>query len=320
MKCTEEIDAKILRELLYDGRKSFTSLAREFQTSKEAIWKRYNDMKKAGIITGSTIQFNYRFFGYQGVATILLNVNYEDLTDVFEKLSKVPNLYPVRAYNSSFNIVMTTTIKDLRDLDKTQMEIRRYPINSFRSFLWGDVKHMPENLDFGFKQHSIVENIEISPGSENDLKVDKIDLKIVDHLMQNGRSSFSKIGESLGISSDTVARRYNRMYKNNFIKTSIQVNPKYFGYKGTLTTFISFSSLSHVQTAIKKLMRTPNVFIIVKQTGEYDLHVVSAVRCFEDIIEKNEKITSMPGVIKIEACLRPMIAPMPGKGRYISTF
>lgn len=63
MSALEEIDIKILKELLKDGRKSFTTIAEEYHTSKDIIWKHYQNMASAGIIVGATTQFNYPKFG-----------------------------------------------------------------------------------------------------------------------------------------------------------------------------------------------------------------------------------------------------------------
>ena len=92
MKDLEEIDVKILKELLKDGRKSFTTIAEECQTSKDIIWKHYKNMTEAGIIVGATIQFNYPKFGYSGVAMIMLSVESQYVTDVFERLKKIPDI------------------------------------------------------------------------------------------------------------------------------------------------------------------------------------------------------------------------------------
>ncbi len=67
------IDAKILKDLLKDGRKNFTEIAKECGETKSTIWKRYTKMKKAGIITGATIQLNYTSFGYDAVGIIQFN-------------------------------------------------------------------------------------------------------------------------------------------------------------------------------------------------------------------------------------------------------
>ncbi|HLN89742.1 MAG TPA: Lrp/AsnC family transcriptional regulator, partial [Candidatus Binatia bacterium] len=64
MNGLQPIDVTILQELLKDGRKSFTTIAKECNTSKDVIWNHYRELKKAGIIVGATIQFNYQKFGY----------------------------------------------------------------------------------------------------------------------------------------------------------------------------------------------------------------------------------------------------------------
>ena len=53
-----EIESVILRELLTDGRKSFTQIAKDYNTTKEIIANHYNKMKEKGIIVGSTIQID----------------------------------------------------------------------------------------------------------------------------------------------------------------------------------------------------------------------------------------------------------------------
>ena len=54
MNALAEIDVKIIRALLKDGRKSFTAIADECHTSKDIVWKHYSEMKKASIIAGAT--------------------------------------------------------------------------------------------------------------------------------------------------------------------------------------------------------------------------------------------------------------------------
>ena len=68
----DEIDAKILKDLLVYGRKPFTEIAKEAGTTKNIVWQRYKRMKKEGIIVGSTIQANYQRLGYPSGASIFI--------------------------------------------------------------------------------------------------------------------------------------------------------------------------------------------------------------------------------------------------------
>ena len=70
-----EVDAKILRKMLSDSRTNFVDMAKEFGLSKNTVWNRFQEMKKTGLINGSTVQINYRSLGYDCVASILLQVD-----------------------------------------------------------------------------------------------------------------------------------------------------------------------------------------------------------------------------------------------------
>ena len=70
-KKIDEIDAKILKDLLKDGRKEFIEIAKEAQVTKDVIWQHYTNLKKKGIIVGATIQLNYAALGFDVAAVFL---------------------------------------------------------------------------------------------------------------------------------------------------------------------------------------------------------------------------------------------------------
>ena len=55
-----KIDAYILKELLQDGRKNFTKIAKKLKVSKKTIWKHYTLMKQKGVILGATTHIDYK--------------------------------------------------------------------------------------------------------------------------------------------------------------------------------------------------------------------------------------------------------------------
>ena len=57
-----DLDAKILRILLKDGRTSYEELAEACKVTKNVVWKRCKAMEKKGIIMGATVQINYSHF------------------------------------------------------------------------------------------------------------------------------------------------------------------------------------------------------------------------------------------------------------------
>ncbi|MEM4162284.1 MAG: winged helix-turn-helix transcriptional regulator [Thermoplasmata archaeon] len=62
------------------------------------------------------------------------------------------------------------------------------------------------------------------------LKIDEIDIKILEILKDNGRISDSEIARKINVSNDTVKRRRERMEKEGIIKIKALIDPKKFGY------------------------------------------------------------------------------------------
>ena len=324
MYALEEIDTKILRELLRDGRKNFTAIAEQHHTSKDIVWKHYNEMKKAGIIIGATIQYNYPLFGYEGVASILVNVESQHLNEVFNQLTKIPNIHSFRLYNSTYNIGVITTLKNLKDLDNIKERlIRQNPITASRTYLWTDVRNIPENILHGDPQNKdiVYEKSFQEKFVKNDIvKIDETDIKIVEELNKNGRAPFSRIGKSIGASTDTISRRYSKLVHDGFIKVSIQVNPLLLGYKAVLEFYIAFLSQNKTKMAVENLSKIPNVTYLVKISGDYDLQVVALAKKIEEIYEINEEMMKTPNIGKIEVDIRKVPSRWPGTRQYISTF
>jgi DNA-binding Lrp family transcriptional regulator len=325
MKDLEEIDVKILKELLKDGRKSFTTIAEECHTSKDIIWKHYKNMRDAGIIVGATIQFNYPKFGYSGVAMITISVESQYVTDVFERLKKTPDITCFRYYNAAHNLVAISLVKSLRDLERVKELISKQSIiNEIKTCLWTDARNIPENILVGIFENKTEKASETSQvgtdAQKSSVKIDEIDMQIVEKLTKNGRLSFSKIAQEIGASTDTVVRRYGKLRKDNFIKVSIQINPLELGYQAIIDINIALANQSKAKEVVDKLSIIPGVANLVKISGNYDLLVMALVKDCKDIIAINEEITKIPYIKRIDAAMRQVYPAWPSPRQYISTF
>jgi DNA-binding Lrp family transcriptional regulator len=324
MKKIDEIDKVILKNLFIDGRKSFTLIAKEYHVSKDIIWKHYIRMKKAGIIVGATIAFNYPLFGYNNVANLLINVESQYINAVFEALRKIPGVETCRQYNTSCNIITISTLRSLRDLERIKEIIsQKNPINEIKTLLWIDVKNIPENIlkstfenktEKADKKSSQTDTATCS----NAIKLDEKDIQIVEKLTKDGRASFRKIAQEIGISPATIARRYQNLVENKFIKVSIQINPATLGFQALVTFLIEISNHNETENIVEALSKIPGVSYIATLAGAYDLRVVALVKDLKEIFVINEEIEKIPFVKRIEASLRsPRVWPIPRQ--YIST-
>ena len=322
----QEIDIKILEELLKDGRKSFTTMAKECNTSKDVIWKHYKALKKRGIIVGATVQFNYQKFGYSGIAMMRLSVETQYITDVFERLKKIPDIVTFRHYSSTHNLAAISMLKNLRDIEFVKETINKETkINETITYLWTDIRNIPENIFTSKSENKIKESSEVSSCAGIDtqrdsVKIDEIDMQIVEKLAKNGRLPFSKIAQEIGVSTDTVSKRYEKLKKNHFIKVSIQINPAELGYQAILDIEIALSNQSKTREIVEKLSKISGVTYLVKISGTFDLTLVALVKDCKDIIEINEEIAKIPNVKRVDASLRILPSRWPSPRQYLSTF
>ena len=315
----DEIDCRIIKELLKDGRKSFSAIANECKVTSATISDRFRKLEELGVIAGSTILYNCSIFGYRGLATLLLNVESQHVEEVFERLQKNPTIFAKRQYNVEHNIIIITVWKSPRDLDIVKETIRRQnPILECKTYLWTDIRNTPENLSIGtYKENKTTQTKKIA---RKKIEIDKIDTQIVQKLISNGQMPFRKIAQEIGISTDTVSKRYNKLKENNLIRATIQVNPATLGYQAIVDFSLAFTTHKEINSVIEKLLQIPNITYIVKVEGDFDLHIAALTKDISEVLAINQQIMKIPNIKKLEAALRKVPPAWPSPGQQISTF
>lgn len=322
MRELTEIDTKILYELLQDGKKNFSTMAKEFNTSKDIIWKHYKQLKKAGIIVGATTQSDGRKLGMSGVATISIALDTQNMAETFEHLKNNPNFGFMRYYNTSNTLSIITGLKNLSDLQRAKEVIsRENKINDISTCLWIDVRNTPENILMLKKPgEKKVPAASAKVESVEELSLDEIDFEIINRLTKNGRMPFSKIAKEMGLSTNTIVRRYEKLVNSKVIKVSIQINPIELGFQAILDLNLAVSSQSEIDSIADKLSKIRGVSYIVKVGGNFDLMVVALVKDCKDIIRISDGVFAIPNIKKIDGKLRQIPTVWPTNGQYITTF
>ncbi len=325
IKKLTELDTAILRNLLEDGRKSFTLIAEQCHTSEAVIWKHYRAMKKAGIIVGATIQYNYQKFGYDAVAEIQLAMETQYINCVLERLRTFSSILSSRQYGTRYPIAAITLLKNLNDLEHVKQIIsQRNPIDQIKTHLWTGVKNVPENLfPSTFETITKEKNVQKQIDFEKSLiNLDEIDMKIADKLAKNGRVSFTQIAREIGISTDTVVRRYEKLNKNNYLKVSIQFNPLSLGYQMLFHIHLALTDQNQTKNIVEKISKITGMTYIVKICGDFDLLIAFLVKDFKEEITINEKLAEIPCIKRIETAMKPLGSWLgyPGPRQYITTF
>ncbi|HLN89402.1 MAG TPA: Lrp/AsnC family transcriptional regulator [Candidatus Binatia bacterium] len=322
-----QLDARIIKILLENGRTGYDEIAKECGVSKNKVWKRCMSMKKKGIINGATVQINFGLFGYDALATLLINVESQQMEQVMDFIGKITEVRSQRQYYSAYNIRAVAALRDLNELDHVKQVIKRkLPTMGLKTYIWTGVRNIPENLnltgtleDTGETNQRNLSGTIVLP-SEG-IVVDDLDKRIVEKLNVDGRESFTSIAKDLGLSTDTVVKRYHKLRKNGALKVSVQINPNKIGYASILDFNIAFTaSGALLDTVVESLAKIPDVIIITKTSGDYDLQVTAMVRDISESFAIQDQIARTCGVTKMEASARKIPDKWPTPQQYITTF
>lgn len=138
--------------------------------------------------------------------------------------------------------------------------------------------------------------------------IDKLDLEIVNLLLENGRISATEIARQIEGTSERVVRyRIDRMIEENVIRVSAVVNPKALGLNIYADIWIEVESDKILEVA-NKLAENENVTYVASSLGETDVSIQVVAKDTEEIYRfVTEVVRKIPGVKKTITSIVPII-------------
>lgn len=101
----ENLDAKLVNELLGDGRASLRSLAEELDVSVTTVSNHLSDLEEQGVIQGYTPVVNYDELGYDVTAVIQLKVEGNALPEITDRLESQRQMISVYEVTGDYDVV-----------------------------------------------------------------------------------------------------------------------------------------------------------------------------------------------------------------------
>ncbi|MGL4741352.1 MAG: Lrp/AsnC family transcriptional regulator [Sarcina sp.] len=100
------------------------------------------------------------------------------------------------------------------------------------------------------------------------MKIDDIDLKILNHLKTNSKITFKEIGESLHLTGQAIGMRVNKLLDENIIQNfTININKNKL--ENTTTSFITVYMTTADHSRIKNLItKTPEIQKAYRVAGD----------------------------------------------------
>lgn len=137
---------------------------------------------------------------------------------------------------------------------------------------------------------------------------DKIDIKIVNLLLEDGRLPASEIARRIGdISERAVRYRIDRMVNDGVIQISAVARPQAFGLTTIADIWMEVESDRILEVA-KKLAEFDNVSYVACGIGESDVSIQIVAKDTAEIYQfVTEVVRKVPGVRKTTTSIVPLI-------------
>lgn len=126
--------------------------------------------------------------------------------------------------------------------------------------------------------------------------MDELDLGIIRFLRKDGRMSYTKIAEKLGVAEGTVRNRVSKLRKSKAIQIIGMTDPHQMGYEAPAMIAVSVQP-SQLDQAAKAIASMPEVSYLILVSGESDLIVEVQCRDREHLAAfLREKLHAVNGI------------------------
>jgi Lrp/AsnC family transcriptional regulator for asnA, asnC and gidA len=139
-------------------------------------------------------------------------------------------------------------------------------------------------------------------------EIDKIDLKIVNLLIEDGRKSASEIARQIGeVSERAVRYRIERMIEEDVIRLSAVVRPEALGLPIRADVWLEVES-DRIREVAQKMAEYENVTYVACSIGENDISIQVVAKDTDEVYRfVTETIRKVPGVRRTTTSIVPLI-------------
>ncbi|MGC8855514.1 MAG: Lrp/AsnC family transcriptional regulator [Anaerolineae bacterium] len=139
-------------------------------------------------------------------------------------------------------------------------------------------------------------------------EIDKVDIKIVNLLLEDGRMSASEIARRVGnISERAVRYRMDRLLREGVIRIGAVVRPQAFGLSTIADVWLEVEA-DQILDVARKLAEFDNISYVACGIGETDVSIQVVAKDTAEIYHfVTEVVRKLPGVRKTTTSIVPII-------------
>jgi Lrp/AsnC family transcriptional regulator for asnA, asnC and gidA len=134
------------------------------------------------------------------------------------------------------------------------------------------------------------------------LNLDKLDLQIIEAMMENAEISYAELGKKLFVSGGTIHVRIKKLQEVNIVKgTRLNVDLKLLGYDITAFVGVYLEKSSLYDNVARDVMKIPEIVRLNYITGSYSMFLEIVCKDISQLrFVLHEQIQKIKGIDRTE--------------------
>jgi DNA-binding Lrp family transcriptional regulator len=134
-------------------------------------------------------------------------------------------------------------------------------------------------------------------------KLDDRDVRILRVLEKDARNSFAEIARGLGVSIDTVTKRYRKMLEMGVLRrTTILLDPRELGVE-TIASLELEIDYSRVDELVERIRGLPEIVFCTPSLGRKDIFAIAFLESVEELSRINIRLKGLEGVREVKSSI-----------------
>ena len=127
MFALDDIDKKILAELLKDSKRSYRDIARAVGVSASTVINHVNRLESAGVIKDYTVRLDFERLGYELTVITEMTVSRGKLLETQEEIAKMPYVCGVYDVTGEIDSIVIAKFMNRRELSEFPKDLLSMP-------------------------------------------------------------------------------------------------------------------------------------------------------------------------------------------------
>jgi len=285
----KENDVKLLRYLMYNGRRPDRQIAKELRMSPAIVQYKIRRYEREGIIQGYTYRLNPFKLGYHDVVYFLMKMITPQALDLLvNELMKNPFVTAAFFISGDYDVLIQAFFPS------------SVALRNFVNWLGELTKDIASTIVsiFAYDTHKM-HGICMSEGDMQTIELDEKDHFIIKEKMENPPMTIKQISEKLSLHRNTVSSRWNRLWKERAIlKKTVLINQEYYEILGTNFNTVTFISVEpgFEEKVVEELTKRPEIHNLTSISYNFNLLAVVMTRSTTTYQHFIQNLFSIPHV------------------------